>query len=328
MRVGKADKFRKWLKVGRIQTAMVTALALWVGYISVSDLTPFSFIMLGVVGLLLHTWGFVLNEVNDKEYDRRYSDTGHPLAGDDIKASHASIVAWVAGGVAIVASAIAFNSLLGIVFLSLSFAAGTFYNVYSKKHWWSNAYLSMWVLLITFSGAAFAGSFSVYTWMIGGALAIQIFVQVIEGDMKDILGPEHTMAERMGVSCDEDHIMSYPSKFRKFINVLKMGELSLVGYIVYANIDISIMVDIIVLAIFSLIASVFIATTTFYLTPRLDRDKMKKRSSIHELASVMMLGISSYWLDYNSAIFIALAPVVWYVLVNKILHSGAMNPDI
>jgi len=327
--MGKVDQFQQWLKVGRIQTAMVTALALWTGYITVGELTPSTFVALGVVGVLLHIWGFVLNEVKDKEYDKRYSDSsGHPLAGDDISAVHATIVAWVAGGIAVTFCAIMFNSLFGIVLLLISFAAGTFYNVYSKQHWWSNAYLSIWVLLLTLSGAAFAGSFSIFTWIIGGALAIQIFVQVIEGDMKDILGPEHTMAEKMGVTCDSDNIMTYPTRFRKVINVLKMAELSLVGYIVYANIDTTNMLDIVVLGIFSIFASIFIATTTYYLTARLDRDKIKKRSSIHELASVMMLGISSYWLDYHSAIFIALAPVVWYVLVNKILHSGAINPDI
>jgi hypothetical protein len=285
--------------------------------------------VLGIVGVLLHIWGFVLNEVKDKEYDERYSDSsGHPLAGGDISTTHASAVAWGAGGIAIAFSAVIFNSLFGIILLLMSFAAGTFYNIYSKQHWWSNAYLSAWVLLLTFSGAAFAGSFSVFTWAIGGALAIQIFVQVIEGDMKDILGPEHTMAERMGVKCDEEHIMSYPTRFRKAINVLKMVELGLVGYIVYANIDLTNILDIVILGVLSIFASIFIATTTYYLTARLDRDKIKKRSSIHELASVVMLGISSYWLDYQSAIFIALAPVVWYVLVNKILHSGAMNPDI
>lgn len=325
----KVNRFQQWLKVGRIQTAMVTALALWVGYVTVADLTPTTFVALGVVGILLHTWGFVLNEVKDKEYDERYSDSsGHPLAGGDISTAHANAVAWVAGGIAVTFCTIIFNSLFGILLLLMSFAAGTFYNIYSKRHWWSNAYLSIWVLLLTLSGAAFAGSFSIFTWAIGGALAIQIFVQVIEGDMKDILGPEHTMAERMGVRCSSDNIMCYPSMFRKTINILKMIELGLVGYIVYANIDVTNRMDIAVLAILSIFACIFIATTTYYLTARMDRDKIKKRSSIHELASVMMLGISSYWLDYNSAIFIALAPVVWYVLVNKMLHSGAMNPDI
>jgi len=327
--MAKVNQLQQWMRVGRIQTAMVTALALWTGYITVGNMTPTVFVVLGVLGVLLHTWGFILNEVKDKEYDRRYSEaSGHPLAGGDIKTSHASIVAWIAGIIALVLSVIMFDSLIGVLFLVMSFAAGTFYNVYSKTHWWSNAYLSAWVLLITFAGASFAGSFSVYTWLIGGALSIQIFVQVIEGDMKDIKGPERTMAERMGVVCDDEGVMHYPSRFRKAINILKMIELSLVGYIVYYNIEFINIADYAVFGVFSAIVCVFIATTTFYLTSRLDRDKIKKRSSIHELSSVLMLGLSAYWLDYKSAIFIAVAPIVWYILINKMLHSDGLNPDI
>jgi len=320
-------QLNKWIEVSRVQTGMVTALALWVGYASVQNMDLQTFGALGLIGLLVHVWGFILNEVNDKEYDERHSTSGNPLSSDEISTRHANIVAWVCGTIAITFSYIAFGSNIGLVLLLMSFIAGLFYNNYSKVHWWSNIYLSGWVLLLTFSGAAFAGSFNMYTWILGIALSIQIFVQVIEGDLKDILGPEKTMANHIGVECDGT-VMDYPPMFRKGINVIKMVELGLLGYIVYDNISLANGQDILVLGGFTLVASVFLMTATFYLTGTLDRDKIKKRSSVHELSSVVMFGITAYWLDNSSAILIALAPVVWYLMINKMLYKESLNPDV
>jgi len=316
-----------WIKISRIQTGMVTALSLWVGYASVEQLSIPVFGTLGIIGLLVHVWGFMLNEIKDKEYDERYSSTGHPLTSDEISTRHANIVAWLSGLIAVGISYIVFGLNFGLILMLFSFIAGTMYNIYSKQHWWSNVYLSAWVLLLTFSGAAFAGSFSIYTLFIGIALSIQIFVQVIEGDLKDIKGPENTMAERAGVKCYGE-VIEYPLWFRNSINILKMVELSLLGYIVYDNLQFSLLSDLVALTAFTIIASIFIATTTLYLTKKLDRDEIKKRSSIHELSSIIMFGITIYWLDNSSSILIALAPVVWYILINKLMYSSSTNPDI
>lgn len=316
-----------WIKISRVQTGMVTALALWVGYASVQQLSIGVFSALGVIGLLVHIWGFMLNEIKDKDYDQRYSSTGHPLTSDEISTRHANIVAWLSGIVSVGFSYAVFGLNFGLILMLFSFIAGTMYNTYSKRHWWSNVYLSAWVLLLTFSGAAFAGSISIYTWLIGIALSIQIFVQVIEGDLKDIKGPEKTMAERAGVHCYGE-VIKYPLWFRNGINILKMAELTLLGYVVYDNMQFSLLTDLVALTAFTIVASVFMATTTYYLTKKLDRDKIKKRSSIHELSSIIMFGITIYWLDNSSSILIALAPVVWYLLINKLMYSSSTNPDI
>jgi len=322
------NNIKQWLELSRLQTALVTTLALWIGYTTVAQLTIGTFLGLGFVGISVHLWGFIANEVNDKNYDEKYGESSdHILTTGNISEAQASIVAWTFGASAILFSAVVYGSLLGLALIVTSFGAGSLYNKYSKKHWWSNVYLSAWVLLLTLSGAAFAGEFSLYTWLMAGALAIQIFLQVVEGDIKDITGPEQSLAEKLGVKCDGTYI-EYPHGFRKLITTLKLTELGLASYIVYAGVDQSKIMDVAVLSIFIIIASLFISTSTLYLTARFDRDVIKKQSSIHELSSVLMLGVTSYWLDHNSAIFIALAPVVWYLLINKLLHSGTLNPDV
>lgn len=321
------QRLKEWVKISRVQTALVTALAIWLGYATVKPLDFSTFIILGIVGILIHIWGFMLNEVNDKEYDKEHSNEGHPLTNGYVNSSDASKVAWLCGAASLLISAFMLNTL-GTILLLTSFIAGEAYNTFSKRHWWSNLYLSAWALLLSFAGAAYAGGFSIYTVALGLALSIQIFVQVIQGDMKDINSPEVTMAERAGVVCDSDNVMKYPSAFRKGINVLKAIEGALVYYVVITNINTGNTLDMVIFTLFALASAIFISTSTFYMTATLDRDKIKRRSSIHELSAILMIGISSYWLDYASAIVIALAPIVWYALFNKLLHSGTLNPDI
>lgn len=325
-----AHKIKLWVKVTRVQTALVTALALWVGYLSVNPFGLETFIKLTLIGVLVHVWGFTLNEVKDKEYDMMNSDASqHPLAQGLIDDKDARLAARLSGGAAIVLSSFFFNSLVGNILLIMSFAAGLAYNFYSKKHWWSNLYLSAWVVLVALSGAAYAGQFSTYTWIVGLALAIQIFVQVIEGDMKDLLGPEDTFAGHMGVSCEgEDKAVKYPNFFRRGVTGLKLIELALLSFMVYELFNQSSLVDYVVLVGFITFAGIFVATSTFYFTGRFDRDKIKKRSSVHELSSILMIGVSTYWLHQNAAILIASMPVIWYVVFNKVLHSSSLNPDI
>lgn len=325
-----AKRAKLWIKVTRVQTALVTALALWIGYVSVSQVDLETFIKLTIVGVLVHIWGFTLNEVKDKEYDKENSEEGqHPLAQGLIDEEDARLAARMCGGAAIVLSSFFFNSLVGNILLILSFGAGLAYNFYSKDHWWSNLYLSAWVALIALAGAAYAGQFSMYTWIVGLALAIQIFVQVIEGDMKDLLGTEKTFAGHVGVECEgEGEVVRYPNFFRRGITGLKLVELSLVSYMIYELFNQNSVMEYVVLAGFILFAGIFVATSTYYFMGRMDRDKIKKRSSIHELSSVLMIGMSTFWLHYNAAILIASLPVIWYVMFNKLTHSSALNPDI
>jgi len=321
---------KQWLKTSRLQTALVTSFALWIGYMTVGNISIQTFIVLGILGVLLHVWGFVMNEVQDAEYDRMNGDSdGHPLAQGMLDKRSATILSWGCGIVALVLSLIYFSSLLGSLALLASFGAGIAYNYYSKKHWWSNVYLSMWIACIVFSGAAFAGSFTIYTWMLAAALAIQLFVQVIEGDLKDILGPENTFAEHMGVQCENDTTpVKYPAGFRQGIMGLKLVELVLVSFVVYSGISVDNTTHIFVLGTFIVLASAFVMTSTYYLTTFIDRDEIKRRSSMHELSSILMIGVSSYWLNNTVAIFVAIAPVIWYAMFNKLLHSGTLNPDV
>jgi len=321
---------KDWIKATRVQTAAVTMLALWVGHIVIEPLNAVSAITLGFIGLGIHVWGFTLNEVYDAEYDKKFGkDTGHPIANDVIDADKAKVIAWIAGATALLLYMILVTRPLGIIALVLSFAHGYIYNVRSKKDWYSNVYLSAWVFLVVVAGALSAGNFQGSILVVGGILSIQIFVQVIEGDLKDISGPENTFAEHFGVSVDKDSgNVKYPPTFVVALVFWKGIEAIMILWLILQTNSLSGILDILQVVLYMSVSFAFIYTLNGWLVGKLDRNKIKEESSKHEIVSILLLGVGLMGFDIYGSVLVGLIPIVWYLVVNSIIHRKALNPDI
>jgi len=344
-------KVINWIKTTRVQTAMVTALALWIGHITVSPLTVQSAIILGSVGLLVHIWGFTLNEVEDYKYDAQHGEAnGHPIAQGKVHAGIARYFAWGAGIIAVAISALSPYPIMATVVLIASFLPGYAYNKWSKQHWWSGGYLSVWASLMVVSGAIHAGVPNYLTTAAAVAVGIQIFVQVLEGDLKDMDGPENTLVSVLGVKVDKmkgtlydsemgglrEHnggsskcdVIKYTKKFTFGIYFIKGVEIALLTFIVSQTTSLTgdLMLEYLALFMFSAIA--FFYTLSLLMVYAHDRDEIKQKSSVHELTSIVVLGVSVMGLHTSGALLIILAPITWYLCVNHTIHSNALNPDI
>lgn len=348
-----------WIKTTRVQTGMVTALALWIGYISVSPLNLQSAILLGVVGLLVHIWGFTLNEVEDYKYDAVSADVdGHPIAQGKVHADAARYLAWISGFIAIAISVLTPYPTEASLVLLASFIPGYMYNKYSKTHPWSNIYLSGWAFLMVLTGGMYAGSINILTTLIAVAVSIQIFVQVIEGDMKDIEGPEKTFAEMLGVeikqmglyedmefstlssetdvtSSKETCVVKYTKPFTIAVYSLKIIEVVILLYVARiwtANNSLLIPYTpdkyYVYYTILLLLVVAFFTTLSRWMVYCYNRADIKKKSGLHELTSIVLLGAVVFPLSPYSAVIIGILPVLWYIVLNYIVHSGALNPDI
>lgn len=351
-------KLVNWVKTTRVQTALVTALSLWVGFVTVKPLGIQSAVLLGVVGLLVHLWGFTLNEVEDYEYDAKSEDAGgHPIAQGKVHAELARYFAWGTALVAVAISALTPYPIEATGVLLLSFIPGYMYDKFSKQHWWSNIYLSVWAALMVLAGALYAGTPNTYTTLLAVAVGIQIFVQVIQGDLKDLHGDENTLAGALGVSTKVVEgrkfdpgrekmpasirggsmckVTSYSRRFTSLVYGLKGLEGLILGYLAVVLIQsparFPYSADMAVtpyLTIFMLVGIAFITSVSMFMVYCYDRDEIKKKSSIHELTSIVLLGITVAPLDIYGAILIGLGPIVWYATVNHLIHSDALNPDI
>lgn len=321
---------KQWIKVTRVQTAAVTMLALWVGHIVVEPLTIWSATMLGLIGLCIHVWGFTLNEIYDAEYDKIHSKDGdHLIAKEVISKENATMLAWTAGAISIILYIILVDSLIGMLALLLSFGHGYAYDVRSKKDWFSNIYLAFWVFFTVMAGALSAGNFNFSVAIIGTVLAIQIFVQVIEGDLKDLTGPERTFAERLGVKIDfNSQNIVYPARFKAFVLGVKGVEVILLYYLLMTAQDFTGISGVVPMILFILLAIVFGRTLRGWMVEEIDRDLIKEQSSKHEISSIVLIGVSLVGYDVWGSLLVALSPVLWYIGVNKVIHKGSLNPDI
>lgn len=345
------ERLNSWIKTTRIQTAMVTSLAIWIGYISVTNIDFRNAILLGVVGLLVHIWGFTLNEVEDYKYDKLHDDIdGHPIAQGKVHADSARVLAWLSAIMAVATLTLMGGNIPSIIVLILSFIPGYAYDKWSKTHWWSNGYLSIWAMLMVLTGALYAGTPTIYTAMIATAVGIQIFVQVIQGDLKDLNGHEATFAETCGVSlknvtgkvlhakgnsakaCEinksNSTIVSYSGIFSSVIYGMKFLEASIIFMIVFMTLEIGGVINHVWLSLVFIAGIAFIVSVSTFMVYIYDRDEIKKKSSTHELLSIVLLGLGVVGLDPMGAMLIIFVPIVWYLATNTVLHSSALNPDI
>jgi len=340
-----------WIKTMRLQTALVTSLTLWAGYISVSPLNIKSALLIGVIGVAYHIFGFTLNEVKDREYDATIGNgSKHPIADGKVSPLTARKVAWGSYFLAILISSVSNFRAVGTIVLILSVIPAYAYNNYSKTHWWSNIYLSTWASMMVVTGSLYAGTPTNITWVVVGIIAIQIFVQVMQGDLKDLTGAEESVCRTLGVdlsTADEyvnyktdiempsedpiigdNTVITYTNVFTVFIYLLKFTQLGLLIFIPYTFWEAGSNFSIMYTAIFFFSVITFVTTLSGFMVLVYNRDKIKKYSSMHELTNIALLGLALYPIHQYSSLLIIAAPISWFILTNKIIHSGSLNPDV
>lgn len=345
------ERLKSWIKTTRIQTAMVTALAIWIGYITVSPLMIRDVIILGIIGILVHIWGFTLNEVEDYKYDKVHDDVeGHLIAQGKVHAGSARMLAWISAALAIGLIAVSGANIYSVLTLAISFVPGYAYDKFSKEHWWSNGYLSAWSILMVLTGALYAGKPTIYTGLIAVAVGIQIFVQVIQGDLKDLRGSECTFAGVCGVNLtdvanqsiipsgkngnsvtmnkSDSNFVSYSKTFISIVYGMKFLEVAVILMVVAMTLEVTTIASKLWATIALIVGVIFIGTASAFLVYVYDRDTIKKKSSTHELVSILLLGLGVFELDPRGALIIIFVPIIWYVGTNFVLHSSALNPDV
>lgn len=324
-------KLKAWIKTTRVQTAMVTAMALWIGYVSVAPLSSTfkDFLFLAVLGLIIHIAAFTFNEVEDYKFDLQFGETkGHPIAKGEVDHSKARTISWILAVAAVIFCMLITRSIIATSVLVASFIPGYMYDKLSKMHWWSNLYLSVWAILMVFTGALVAGVPTLYTLILSAALGIQIFVQVIQGDLKDFNTPEASLSKRLGVKLTHENDLDYTKVFTSIVYGLKIIELGLIVTLAVITFSYNGLIDIVWSFSIILLSLAFIYTSSSFIVNVFDRSRIKKASSIHELVSILLLAVSTFQLDSVGAILIAIIPVMWYLLINSMLHSSSLNPDI
>lgn len=340
-----------WVKTMRLQTALVTSITLIAGYITVSPLTLKSTAVLTITGILFHIFAFTMNEVEDSDYDSRIdNESHHPIAEGEVDSELARLISWSAY-LASIAIPIVAGYKMEVAGMIIAAGIPTyFYNRYSKVHWWSNSYVSVWASLMVFAGAMSAGTPNMITLGVAAILSLQAFVQSIQGGLKDITGDEESFCKTMGVrlmsakkymndnmvldtsgsmrNVKDVDVLAYTKKFLVSMYTMKIAQVVILMLILYQYLDLSIWYMRVFLLVYFVGVVIFFTSLNVLTVYIYDRERIKRAASVHEITSIVLLGLTLTTLDPHGGMVVAIAPILWYLSVNGLVHSSTLAPDV
>lgn len=183
---------RQWLKLARLQAGAATAITSVFGAILLmpKDGVDVPHLMiLFLIGLLFHFYGFVLNEYSDIEIDR-FSKvlSDKPLIRGTIKKNHALFASLMAIGLAFVVAFVYFRSVYATSAFLVAILLGGIYDLYGKKFFGADFILGMSIFFFCIFGALTVSTkLSFVVFVVAFLFFIQLAFQTgVTGGMKDI----------------------------------------------------------------------------------------------------------------------------------------------
>lgn len=310
--------------------------------ISTMDFLP-DLLLLFVMGVLLHIYGFVLNEWADVEVDRASPDLQHkPLVSGEISTKEALWTAVIAGALTFVVLALVTLDVVTHMTLLASILVAGAYDLFGKKAP-LDLLLAGSITLLFLVGAMSLGhfdpSYEVHMTIflcIGGLQFLQnLYQNAIEGGIKDAdhdaAAGARTYAALLGVRVTEEGELETGWSFTNSAFVMKGVQIALLLYTALEVTTLNVMEcsnilwGLLILAIF-----VMIVTTSLMLPPvRFERSRLKRIFSIHELATFMAIMVVIVPLigEWTALILFGL-PLVWFGAVNRLLFGGTLEPGV
>ncbi len=365
------------LRLGRIQTAGVTCLTATIGCILAGgwkglpdySLVTFLFegtsaqpagpwlhlLLLTFLGILIHLFGFALNEYVDYDLDRRSKHLkGKPLVSGAVKLQEAKTFIMVTGALMIFLglTICLFDIQASIIFL-VSVAFGVMYNVKGKRIVGSDFLLATWAglfclyggMTMTVEGGGIESINPIrwIEWIGEGVLsppwevhvaALLAFGQVafnnsVEGGMKDATTDRKsgakTIAVFTGVQWNKDEL-ELPIPFTAYAIALKGAAILLVVVVLFLEWP-GIIIGVLTILMLVLIAGTF--GVFMFHRPEGGRKSLLKVFSMHEIFTFWLpVALFAVVMGWFLAPVVALLPVVWYIAANQLLYGSAMAPRV
>ncbi len=342
------------LRLARVQTLALTALVPVVGalvFMGVAspgeplggweDLLPL--ILLFIVGGLFHVFGFVLNEWADLDVDSASSDlSDKPLVAGDVSARAALSIAVGAAIVSFIPLALVTQDPWAFALLGLAIAMGAIYDLYGKRVPLDLVLAGSLTLLLA-TGVVASGEFDpgsrhhliILACLAGLQFMQNLFQNAIEGGMKDAdhdaAAGARTYAAVLGVHVRDGNLIMGRG-FRASSLAIKALSIGILGLtVLYLADDDDPWQNVMVMGLVTLFAIVMVVTLGRFMMSKVefDRGKLKRTFSIHEMATfaatiaafIPLIGLMAF-------IAILLLPIIWFVVVNRLLFNHALEPGV
>jgi 4-hydroxybenzoate polyprenyltransferase len=326
----------EYIKLARLHSSVLTGLTPLFGALAMNpDLDIFVIIEIFLIGILVHIFGFVLNEYFDLEVDRRSKElSDKPLVSGSITPKSAlwfGIIALILSYIFLFLTLGGEFNLLPILFLSLTFGIFYAYDRWGKELIYADALLAGFVGFLCIMGASVVGwPLNELAILITSLAFLQLFLQNALAGMKDV---EHdsaagakTTAIRLGVRVNADTAkFSIPSKFKYYIYSVKIFHIVIIyGFLyLYSSWD-----DLQISTITIVVVLMMIILSKIFSMKRFERERLIRLIGAHEIvtyAIIPLLFINI--LGLLTIILLLIFPVVWLACF-MILMYGRLMPKI
>lgn len=325
---------KDYVQAVRPQNSMLTALATALPVLLVDRAFTLRVVELLLLGFLLNCTASIHNNITDFAYDMKVSYTSDRVVGTRIpmRSAKAVYAALLVISLSLGAFLAGVNPLdfrpNAWALLALFFTAGivSAYNLFGKTHYIWGICISLGIASLVWFGAILSGSMSNVAVFIIVYLALQSgFMQNLEGGLKDVATDVSNMAAAMGVRSDGKSL-HVSGAFMAATHGLKMVMSALVLYILYSTVG---LLHPVAFFIFLLTALSFVVIQMLLNFKTFNRAKIIRFFGYHEALMWLMVPAVVYpiigiWLT----LFVALLPLVFYVIYNRAVHGTMLVPDI
>jgi len=325
---------KDYIQAVRPQNSMLTALATALPVLIVDQALTLRVFELLLLGFLLNSTASIHNNITDFAYDMKVSYTSDRVVGTRIPMRTAK---------ALYATLLAISLSLGVflsgfnpldfhpnlwALLALFFTAGivSAYNLFGKTHFIWGICISLGIASLVWYGAILSGSMSNVAIFIIVYLALQSgFMQNLEGGLKDVATDVSNMAAFFGVRSN-GKALQVSATFMAATHGLKLVMSALVFYILYATVG---LLHPVAFFIYLLTAISFVVIQILLNFKTFERAKIIRFFGFHEaliwlVVPAVIFPIIGIWLT----LFVALLPLVFYVIYNRSVHGTMLVPDI
>ncbi|KYK25883.1 hypothetical protein AYK20_04320 [Thermoplasmatales archaeon SG8-52-1] len=327
----------EYLRLFRLHTGAATASAPLIGGLIMGQRDISSLIVLFLIGIFYHVFGFVLNEYIDVNVDKKSIDLkDKPLVSGSISKKQALYIVIISIICSYLLIFIFFRSIYTVSFFSLSLIFGVIYDLYGKKILGLDFVLAGGFFFLCLTGASTKSTdfnFLIYLFCLLYFFQI-VYNNAVEGGLKDVghdsTAGAITLATFMGVTVEKGIlritksfvIFSY---FLRFIFLALIVILGLQPQLLFWSDKHIFEIVIIVLLIVIYFATLF----SFLRTMKFDRARLKKIFSINEMISFfMVLIVLSPMIGLYLTVFLIMLPAVWYLAFNVILYGKLLEPRV
>jgi 4-hydroxybenzoate polyprenyltransferase len=331
------NTIQNYLSLLRIQTAAATASAPLLGGLVMGQRDVMHLAVLFIIGLLVHIFGFVLNEYVDIEIDRKSTDLKKkPLVSGDITKNQALIVVIISILCGYGLIIIFYRSIYPITFFSLAIILGGLYDLYGKRIVGMDFILAGALFFICITGASTISiNFNILVYLVCLVYFFQIaYNNAVEGGLKDVdhdgIGGAKTMAISMGVNVRQG-LLQITKSFVGFAYCLRFIFLGLLVFIgSQPQLNFWSYKNILHILIILFLTVIYIGTLSRFLkSMKFDRSRLKRLFSLHEMTSYfMVIIVLSTLFDLQITIFLIFLPAIWYLVTNLFLYGKLLEPRV